>query len=46
MCSIYMRRTNYIYAIYIFGPQCSILEWFQPTVAGPGRKDRVLDPFG
>jgi|HubBroStandDraft_5_1064220.scaffolds.fasta_scaffold26205_3 hypothetical protein len=34
----YMRRTNFIYAIYIFGPERSILELFQLGLVGLAEK--------
>ena len=34
----YMRRTNFIYAIYIFGPGRSILELFQLGLVGLAEK--------
>jgi hypothetical protein len=37
-----MRRTNYVYAIYIFSLRPSILEWFQFTEVGRGDGDKYV----
>jgi hypothetical protein len=33
-----MHRTNYVYVIYIFGQERSILELFQATLVGPAER--------